>query len=145
MSRTRRLLLFALPAGSVVAVLALAAWLVLPRPSAITRGNAAKIQEGMTLAEVEAILGGPARDESTGPTEIDIRALDGAERLLVRMAVADRMLEVAASGSVRRWTSDRVTVHVRFDEAARVSIAEAFPLCRTDESLLDRLRRWLGL
>jgi outer membrane protein assembly factor BamE (lipoprotein component of BamABCDE complex) len=59
----RRLLLFALIAVAVV--LAVGVWLLWPR-TAITRENAAKIQAGMTLAEVEAILGGPARDEMTG-------------------------------------------------------------------------------
>jgi hypothetical protein len=62
--RARRMLLFGLPAA-VVAV-AVSAWLLWPR-TAITRENADKIRMGMTLAEVEAILGGPARDESTGP------------------------------------------------------------------------------
>jgi hypothetical protein len=57
----RRLLILAV-AGTVV-MLAVGAWLFWPR-TAITRENAAKIQRGMTLAEVEAILGGPARDET---------------------------------------------------------------------------------
>jgi hypothetical protein len=62
MTRTRRLLLFAVPAGLAVALIA--AWLLWPR-TAITRENAEKIQVGMTLAEVEAILGGPARDDQS--------------------------------------------------------------------------------
>src|SRR6266478_2347267 len=62
-SRTRRLLLLAL---ATVAVLVAGVCLLWPQ-SAITRENAEMIWEGMTLAEVEAILGGPARDETTGP------------------------------------------------------------------------------
>jgi hypothetical protein len=54
--RTRRLLLLALPAGLAVALVA--AWLHWPRPSAITRENAAKIRAGMTLAEAENSPGG---------------------------------------------------------------------------------------
>jgi hypothetical protein len=42
------------------------AWLLWPR-TAVTRENAPKVRVGMPLAEVEAILGGPARDEATGP------------------------------------------------------------------------------
>jgi hypothetical protein len=61
--RTRRLLLFGLPAGLVAAMLAV--WLLWPR-TAITRENADKIRMGMTLAEVETILGGRARNEATG-------------------------------------------------------------------------------
>ena len=59
MTTRRRLMLFGLLAG----LLALGAggWLLWPRTSAITRENAAKIKAGMSLAEVEAILGGPAR------------------------------------------------------------------------------------
>src|SRR5260370_30931418 len=45
--------------------LGLGGWLLWPR-TAITPENAAKIREGMTLLEVEAILGGPGRNESTG-------------------------------------------------------------------------------
>lgn len=62
----RRLLLLALPVGLLV--LAIGVGLLWPR-TAITRENAAKIEPGMTLAEVEAKLGGPARDETTGPVE----------------------------------------------------------------------------
>ena len=62
----RRVLLLGLLATAVG--VAAAAWLLWPR-TAITRENAAKVREGMTLAEVEAILGGPARDETTGPVE----------------------------------------------------------------------------
>ena len=38
-----------------------------PVQTAINRTNCERIEIGMTLAEVEAILGGPMRDESTGP------------------------------------------------------------------------------
>ena len=60
MTRRRVLLL-----GSVAALAAMAfgAWVTWPRPSAITDENSVKIQTGMTLAEVEAILGGPPRNE----------------------------------------------------------------------------------
>jgi hypothetical protein len=37
-----------------------------PTRTAITREHAARIARGMTRAEVEAILGGPARDETDG-------------------------------------------------------------------------------
>ncbi len=58
LSRKRRLL----PFGSAAVLLALAAlaWPLWPRTT-ITREHAAEIEEGMTLAEVETIMGGPAR------------------------------------------------------------------------------------
>jgi hypothetical protein len=58
MSR-RRLLLSGVP---VAVVLGVGGWLLLPS-TAITEENAAKIKQGMTLVEVEAILGGPGRNE----------------------------------------------------------------------------------
>src|SRR4051812_12875345 len=107
--RSRRLLLFSVPAALVAGLLA--AWLLWPR-TAITRENAERVQVGMTRAEVEAILGGPARDDSTGLTHLDIRTPDAAEHRRVEEQMAERMLEVAAGGTVWGWTSDRVTVHV---------------------------------
>ena len=65
MGRRRVLLLGS--AAVVVVGLAIGVWTLWPR-TAITEENAAKLRPGMTLAEVEAILGGPARIETTGPT-----------------------------------------------------------------------------
>jgi len=45
---------------------------VLWPPTAITPENAAKIEKGMTLTDVETILGGPARDESAGAVIADL-------------------------------------------------------------------------
>jgi outer membrane protein assembly factor BamE (lipoprotein component of BamABCDE complex) len=47
--------------AGALAVLAVGLWLISPASSAITRANAAQVQKGMTLEEVETILGGPAR------------------------------------------------------------------------------------
>src|SRR5262249_21514253 len=46
--------------------LLLSAWVVLRSGSAISQEAFAKIETGMTLGQVEDILGGPERDESTG-------------------------------------------------------------------------------
>jgi hypothetical protein len=61
--KKRRTLLVLVLLGSVAAGIAFVAW---PR-SAINAATAARIEKGMTLAEAEAILGGPPRDESSGP------------------------------------------------------------------------------
>jgi outer membrane protein assembly factor BamE (lipoprotein component of BamABCDE complex) len=63
MTRKRSALL--LLVASCLGVVGFAAYL-LPRSSAINEENVARIQKGMTLAQVEAILGGPARDEEHG-------------------------------------------------------------------------------
>jgi hypothetical protein len=91
MTRRSRRLLIALPVA-VVLTLALA-WLLWPR-MAITRDNAAKITVGMTLAEVEAILGGPARDETTGPVTLDWDS-DQQEKVEIQAVVYDRALAMS--------------------------------------------------
>ncbi len=59
---------YAITIASVVAVplLGAVAWLLWPE-SAVTPENARRIQRGMTLTEVEDILGGPACDDRWGP------------------------------------------------------------------------------
>src|SRR5882757_4406362 len=67
---TRRRLLFGLLA--VFIALSVGGWELWPRPpSRITRENAARIEEGMTIAQVEMLLGGAARDDSTGRVRDD--------------------------------------------------------------------------
>jgi hypothetical protein len=154
----RRLLLLALAAGLVA--LTVAAWLLLPR-TAITRENAAKIRPGMTLAEVEAILHGPARDESSGKLVGDVEAegdANAGERerrieantvlLSVMEEMADQMFKLGrlpdGNGNLF-WISDRVFVQVVLDENDRVFAVSTIPARRADEGPLERLRRWLGL
>jgi hypothetical protein len=129
----RRLLLFGLPIG-----LAIGVWLLWPR-SAITRENAAKIQNGMTLEEVEAILGGPARHDATGPVTADLDTDADTERedvILPNMFFAER-------GGAKQWQSDYAAVLVHFDEAGCVDAYRIIPLRREHESPLNLLRRCL--
>jgi hypothetical protein len=144
MIRPTRRLLIALPVAAALVVAV--AWLLWPR-TAITRENAAKITIGMTMTEVECILGGAPRDESTGQRTIDMDD-DGAdgeyrcwsERQLhlwkLRAKVTDKHTRI-------QWAADSVTVWVAFDSQDRVTECHAFPMrC---ESLIDMLRRWLRL
>src|SRR5260370_11289819 len=55
----RRALVYAMTSAAIVSAVVL--WQT--RTSAINDANIAKIRDGMTLQEVEEILGGPARDE----------------------------------------------------------------------------------
>ena len=80
MRRSRRLFVVSVAAMSLV--LSSAGWnfwATWPR-SVITRENAAKIRPGMTGAEVEALLGGAARDETGGSVEAE--SLDGPNGVL---------------------------------------------------------------
>ena len=61
---TRRRLLFGLIVVAVV--LAVCVWLLWPGPSAISGENFEMIQVGMSLAEVEAIMGQKANIEEAG-------------------------------------------------------------------------------
>jgi hypothetical protein len=134
---TRRRLLLALPVA--LAVLLACAWLVWPR-TAITRENAEKIQVGMTIAEVEALLGGPARTENTGPVVLDIEA-PGASEAMGQPDGSER----ADCVRLRRWASDTVTIDLCLCREGRVVAVRVTPMLRESESPLDLLRRWLGL
>jgi hypothetical protein len=130
----RRVLLFGLP--TAVAAVAVAVWLLWPR-TAITRENAAMIVRGMTLAEVEAVLGGRARTETTGPVELDWNLDTG-------MVVLNE-LNLESNRPACTWQSDRVSIYVQFSQDGRVTDCQVFPMRRAPESAHDKLRRWLGL
>ena len=139
MTRRRVLLLGSV---AVAAVLAVAVWVVWPTATAITADNAARIKEGMTSAEVEAILGGPARDETTGPVErIEPPefAPPDSRGVAWRITIADLRPDL------QRWESDQARVWVHYDLEGRVNDCQVFPVRRAPESALAALRRWLGL
>jgi hypothetical protein len=135
--------------AAVVVGLAVGLWLLSPR-TAITRDNATRIREGMTLASVEVVLGGPARDESTGPVVVDLprgtKDEDGVARLEgynIEAAVIGAKADV--TGSFLIWRSDRVFVWVRLDSEQRVERAGHCPVCRQYESPIAIVCRWLRL
>ena len=129
MTTRRRVLVFGLLAGLLA--LSGGVWLLWPRPG-ITRANAAKIKVGMTLPEVEAILGGPARCEATGEVVVEGEAV--VERnAYPRLAFRD----------ARTWQSNTVEIWVTFDADERVADIDPIPL--RHESALELVRRWLRL
>src|ERR1700690_3989445 len=66
MARKRKTLLLALGGLMFLGVLAAATYFTLRPRVVITEETVAQIKPGMTEAEVEAILGGPARDYTEG-------------------------------------------------------------------------------
>ena len=135
----RRLLVFGLPASLML--LAASGWLLWPRPTAITRGHAAKIQKGMTLADVEELLGGPARNESDMPDNFINDAFVNADTDEMKMA---HLRPGARPYEDKRWASPGFVVLVDFDDSGRV-IRHSNCSFEVDKSLLDKLRRWLRL
>jgi hypothetical protein len=112
----RSRLLFVLLAGCGVFGM-LAAWLLWPRTE-ITRENAAKIQHGMTLADVELILGGPPRSEGNSGVFL---AMSGPAPM--------------------DWESHDVLIQIWFGTDGRVIGVQAFP----SENPEADVRRWLRL
>jgi hypothetical protein len=134
----RRLLLFGVPVVAVA--LTIGVWSLLP-VSAITRENAARIQAGMTLTEVEAILGGPARDETTGPVvRVDPPEFAAPDSRGIRYRIA-----FVDSRPHHEWQSDEARISVHFGEDGRVTDSTDFPMRRAEETLVNMLRRWLHL
>jgi hypothetical protein len=138
MTRRRVLLL-----GSVAVVVALVVgWWAVPRPSAINPENAAKINEGMTLAEVEAILGGPPLDESTMGILRDAVTNDEA---IPRRIEGPRWGAGKRDGSIHRWASDAAYIRIIGNTAGGVWAVDWVRVRLEPQGGLDALRRWLGL
>jgi len=90
----------------------------------------------MTLAEVEAILGGPARSEAIDPQAI---ASIEWETNRVRMP---------SPGEPRIWSTDDVLIRVELEKGGRVLQASRTSMdsaTRKTKTLLERVREWLKL
>jgi hypothetical protein len=127
-SLSRRHWLYLLLAA-IMAVVAAGGWVywLEVRPG-ITRQNAARIQDGMTIAEVEALLGGPAGDYQT----------PGRPHTTYMYHYAHPV------GSVeKKWIGDEGLAIVAFDSEGRVVVH--LYIDAADYSMHARLRRWIGL
>jgi hypothetical protein len=144
MCRVRRRLVLALILLACAVLAGASAWLFWPR-TAITRANAEKIEEGMTRAEVEALLGGPHRDDATGPTVLDTE--DGDELALARLRRYIDLQVIAAMDAepIWIWRSNQVEIHVRFDGKEQVVSCDSINMRPASQGALAMLRRWLGL
>ncbi len=130
MSR-RRLLLLALPVTLVL--VGIAAWAPWPESvhPGVTLENAARIKEGMTRAEVEAIMGKPAAHP--------LRQAANGQWIL-----RDTTVWEWRSPAYERGSPAGFQVVVICDSKSRV--VEVFcPGLPRQESLLERFRRWFGL
>jgi len=142
--RKRRLVLAS--GIAAVAVLAVAVCLLLPS-SKINRRNYKKIHEGMTLAEVEAVLG-PPRNDTTGP----VMAVVGddedhgpwnKEAFAALKAIDFQSRPVLVGEGV--WASNSLLVRVRFGSDNRVISHESLDVVLMPGATFARIRHWLRL
>jgi hypothetical protein len=127
----RRTLLVALAGLAVVAAGVVVFW---PRQTLATAANFARIQEGMTRAEVEDLVG-PAGDFRTRPMEY---SWGESARLEMYQQIDDETIV---------WATNEVLGVVRLDPAGRVSKVVYGPGRAQSQSVLENLlwrakRQW---
>jgi hypothetical protein len=132
----KRLVVFLALAALILGADYLTLWLTTPKKH-VTRAAFDRIQEGMTLAEVEGLIGLPPGDHRTRPTRI----VWGVRGPII-------FLEPATQGrkyTSMEWIGDYGMICVWLDSEEKV-VERAFTELRPDEpSLLDRLRKLMGL
>jgi hypothetical protein len=136
-NRRRWMLLMAVGAG--LAVLPILWYAVSLRPGVtqanpgVTQANYERIREGMTLPEVENLLGGPPGNYSRIPDkEAGLWTIDPSRPDLNRQFFIGREV----------WIGNELAVAVWFDDRGRVARKEAYETL--DRGLLQRLRDLLG-
>jgi hypothetical protein len=105
--------------------------LVLPWRCSVSRANFERIKEGMTRAEVEAILGGPP----------------GVYRTCSRGTAPERYTLVGGYSwgqTYSVWSGDEVTVYVCFDRDGLVGWIDCDEAARDDTGLINLLGWRLG-
>jgi hypothetical protein len=144
MRRRKLIVAFAVGLMALVGVVAVVAW---PRGNRITRENFDRIKDGMSRAEVEAILGPPG-DYSSGPV-----AYSEADGINTRVVVDASSLAAIGDFWLRNvWSGDRALCGVYISEAGYVTRTPYgigfFELVeRVEQSPLDNLiwrakRQW---
>ena len=146
----RRLILFGLL--SAFLLMGVGAWILWtrPPPTAITLENASNVRPGMTLNEVELILGGPQRNDSTGPTCIcyyEIGENDEPQRTpeWYSCGPTPRAFDCHAWWAAHFWQSDCAWIRIGLTGDGRVEWIIANPCQRVRVSPLAMLRHWLRL
>ena len=138
MNRRRLLLACLVGALTLVSVAVLLIWL---SRTAITPANVARIEKGMTLAEVEALLAGAPRNETDLPDNFINDAFVHADPEQLKRG---RLLHAQPPLEERRWASHGLVVSVIFDASGRVVQYKEFTF-DVKESWKDKLRRWLRM
>jgi hypothetical protein len=93
-----------------------------PGPARITRQNCDRVREGMTMGEVEAILGPPG-DYATEPT----RGYMGSGPQMMPW-------------TTREWVTDETVIWVDFDAAGKATGKQCSGNCSLNAGAVDTLR-----
>jgi hypothetical protein len=124
--------LFLVPLAIILVLVGTLLPVLFPGPSQVTKENAERIKKGMSRAEVEEILGGPAGDYRTVPTKPSHCVLRSFPQL---------------SFGIAEWVGNDGTVFVEFDSKSGEVTWSGFTLEKAEPvSALDlarwRLSRW---
>jgi hypothetical protein len=107
----------------------------------ITADNIEAIKKGMTEDEVEAILGVPAGDYSSG--QFGGHFFENEKNPDSDVVTG---LELVKKRGGKIWAGNETSVWIHFDDSGRVTEKWChFHAIPTSESFLDKLRRWLGM
>jgi len=133
--------------GSFLCLLSAAtafAWIWWSPRTAITPENYERIELGITQMEVEEILGGPARDEATGPLQNAGEDCDVMKwrEWVIRSSGAD---ERPGQPFVRYWFSDELIVECCFDSAGQLTGKECMHVRPYRRSPLQLIADWIHL
>lgn len=137
----RRKLQWALARLAVlIAACSFAFW---PRPARITRESFRLLKEGMSRAEVEAILGPPG-DYASGDTESDGAATG---RDYESIMTVEAYLPRPRSSWQGDWNGDRIKIHVALNLEGKIFLAWCGPRQPVDHGPLGNLlwrakRQW---
>ncbi len=131
----------------VVLALGITEWLLIPpgEPPGVTESNVRRLRRGMTLEEVEAVLG-------VFEGSIAIPAPQGASQLTDREGLRallndpERRKDIVGDKTWLVRPAKGGSAAIQFGENGRLRRAEWWPGGQRQEptSLLDRLRSWLG-
>jgi hypothetical protein len=111
--------------------------LMLPRRGAgIAQANYERLREGMTLDEVQAILGDPAGDYTGGQCE-------PLSRPLISISQSKNIRVIPRPVTRRQWISDQGCICVGFTQGGQICRKAFLPVERQYTTFLDRLRRVL--
>lgn len=121
----------------------------------VTRANLQRVKAGMTLPQVESILGRP-RDYSTGPLVARMspdeippkwksKAEAFAEGTLHHQRQWQHWVFSRKWWATNEWVTDSLVVSVTFDCEGLVKHTSATEVRRKSESSCEAMLRWLGL